>query len=287
MLHDRSRGLETFLRKRNADSRTCDSYSNEQEKDEAFRTGTSIGPILKILSPLLINALNAVISYYPGQSLDGGVNMIPPYKMLVHYRKELEDYKTQQPFSHPEGEVEERNRHIDCALKFLRTKEGTKIDAEEARWAQSTPTCTFENYWMLLRPGERVYGFASGIASSYIVKDVTGGLISDRPTRYNITLWNLNYNGRSFGRCLESAIIQPFGGERAIASLPVYPMRFHVDALGETPMWDRLVARGKRFVQLTKQTYCDYKGYTITHPRRYVGSSKTQPRDFANLRVHV
>ena len=121
----------------------CGSYSSEKEKDEAFRTGTCTSPVLKILSPLLINSLNAVISYYPEQSLDGAV---PPYKILVHYRKELEDYKMQQPDSYPKEEVEERNKHIDCALKFLRTKAGTMIDAKEARWAQSIPTCTFENY---------------------------------------------------------------------------------------------------------------------------------------------
>ena len=265
----------------------CDSYSSEEEKDEAFRTGTCKGPVLKIFSPLLINALNAVISYYPEQKIDGAVNMVPPYKMLVHYRKELEDYKMQQPASHPEEEVEERNKHIDCALKFLRTEAGAVIDAEEARWAQSTPTCTFENYWMLLRPGERVYMVKNGITSSYIVKQVAGGIVSDRPTRYSIDLWNLDYNGRSFGRCLEYATIQPFQGERAITSLPVYPTRFHVDAPGETPMWDRLITRGKRFVQLTKQTYCDYKGYTVTHPRRYVGRSITEPRDFAYLRIHT
>ena len=116
---------------------------------------------------------------------------------------------------------------------------------------------------------------------------MTGGIISDRPTRYTITLWNLDYNGRSFRRCLDYATIQPFEGERVIASLPVYPTRFHVDTPGETPMWDRLIRRGRRFVQLTKQTYYDYKGYTITHPRRYVGISDIEPGDFADLRVHV
>ena len=233
------------------------------------------GPVLKILSPLLVNALNAVVNYYPDQSLDGTVTLKPPFKMLVHYRKELEEHKSQQPSCHPPEDVEERNKHIDSALRFINTKMGTALEAEEARHAQDTPVATFELYWMLLRPGDNVYAVHDGILSPYIVKSVTGGTWGvGRPSAYVVNVWNLNFNGRSLGRCSESFLIKPFDGERAITSISVYPERFHVDKPGQETMRQRMVKRGKRFVQLTKQTYCDYKGQTLTHPKRTVCMEK-------------
>jgi hypothetical protein len=243
-------------------------YSILQDKEAALEKGRVVEPMtLRIRSPLLVNALKALITYYPGYTFDDTISLQAPYQLLVHYRAELEEYKSKQPACHPLEEVEEINKHIDCALRFLEENVGKTIDQERARHAQPIPAATFENYWMLLRPGDYVYSVQEGIVSPSIVKSVEGG-VNGRP--YQIKLWNISFDGLSFGLVTDEVCIFPFEGERAIASIPVYPINFHIDKPEKDKMWDRMIKRGKRFQQLTRQTYCDYNGHTLTHPRRKV-----------------
>ena len=66
------------------------------------------------------------------------------------------------------------------------------------------------------------------------------------------------------------AFLKPFDGERVITTLPMYPMRFHEDREGELPLKERLIARGRKFMSLTKPSYCNYQGQTLTSPKRTV-----------------
>lgn len=87
---------------------------------------------------------------------------------------------------------------------------------------------------------------------------------------YQITLWNLNFNGRRLGRCAEVESLMPFEGERPITSLSVYPVHFHQNKEGVTTMKEQMIARGRKFMSLTKPTYCNYDGHTLSTPARPV-----------------
>lgn len=247
------------------------SWSSERQKDEAFRTGTAVGPILRILSPLLAHALNAVVEYYPGNTASCNTHMRAPYKLLFHHKAALEAYKLQHPPQHSAEDIEECNKHIDIALTFIESVSGKELKLELARHIQNPPVATFEHYWLLLRPGAMVYSKRPGdIISPYVVKSVEGGIEHGVPTAYKIKMWNIEFDGRTLGRSSSIVTISQFDGERPISSMTVYPVRFHVDSPGKTTMRDRLVARGKKYVELTKQSYRDYSGQTVTHPKRTV-----------------
>ncbi|KAA8570778.1 hypothetical protein EYC84_000172 [Monilinia fructicola] len=163
---------------------------------------------LLIYSPLLINALRAVVSYYPGNSMLGEPLMFPePFHIMVWYWKELEAYKDSHPSSHPDGYREECNRHIDALLGFLEENFG----AEMKRHQQDPPMCTFEYVWMLLKPGIDVYTvprtFPANCPRSVFVCDgSTAGPVQNKLEAWVVRLWDLQSDGNP-RRALNSRVV--------------------------------------------------------------------------------
>ena len=155
-------------------------YAAEHEKKRMFENGYAGSPELHILSPFLVNALHEVATYFPERINDGKMRLPYPYALLSHHRKELEEFKTQNPMDLSDDDVEERNIHIDCALNFVNMEHNENLRAEDARHARDPPAATFKNYWMLLKPGTMVYRSQYGTSSCYIVQSVTGGIEDER-----------------------------------------------------------------------------------------------------------
>ena len=159
-------------------------YSPESAMDMAFETATFSSSTLHILSPLLLRAIHDVITYYPDRNPYSPIKLPYPFRLLVHHIKELEVYKsTNDPALSPE-DVEERNRHIDCALKLVDVDHGEAIIAGKAGQEQDPPVTTFKNYWMLLKPGAFVYKTQYGVTSTYVVHNVTGGVEDEKLEPY-------------------------------------------------------------------------------------------------------
>ena len=76
--------------------------------------------VIRIHSIHLANALREVITYYPRLNLRTDTMTISElYKPLVHYMKELEDYKTLHLEGHDERYITTTNEHINMLLEFL------------------------------------------------------------------------------------------------------------------------------------------------------------------------
>ena len=152
------------------------TYSPEADRRLAFETAPISSSTLHILSPLLLRSMHHVFTYYPDRNPYSPIKLPYPFSLLVHHTKELEVYKsTSDPKLSPE-DVEERNRHIDCALKLVDAEHGEAIIARKAGQEQDPPVTTFKNYWMLLKPGALVYRTHHGVISTYVVHGVTGGV---------------------------------------------------------------------------------------------------------------
>lgn len=88
-------------------------------------------PVIKIHSPYLINALQAVVGYYPSIRLTGApVEVAWPHCVLIHHRQALEKYKTNQPQVHDEKQASTTARHIDVLLEYIETTMGADLRAE-------------------------------------------------------------------------------------------------------------------------------------------------------------
>ncbi|KAI8623755.1 hypothetical protein F5Y19DRAFT_468299 [Xylariaceae sp. FL1651] len=186
--------------------------------------------VLIIYSSHLINALKAVVSYYPGTSFVGTeVKVEAPYCVLVHHRAALARYKFNQPDTHDQEYASTTAKHIDILLEFLETACGEQIREEEKRHSYSTPTATFDYLWLLLRPGEVIYTHHDHTWTPFVISHVINNNFSvhNRRRVCMIGCWNYVYSDGLLRRTMYSFEIPFFSGEWAINQLRVIPARFY------------------------------------------------------------
>lgn len=239
---------------------------------------------VQINSAAVINALRAVVEYYPGQNLIGdSITISEPYTILVHHEKELIAYRENfapganyEDDERCEGEADSYE-HLGIVLDFMGQTLRDSLEKENARHAQEVPMTTYEMLWTLFKPGIDVYydTQSCGILDSYVVKSVNWEINNGSPVRYTISLWNLYYDSIYIGPRNHFAVVLPFDGEKEIASLDIFPCEYlREDKHKETPdaMRKRLEERGKMFFRLTSKQCMWYDGLTTTFPRhRFTG----------------
>lgn len=168
---------------------------------------------------------------------------------------------------------------------------GRKYEAEIALHAQKK--CTFELAWMLFRPGKYVYSWEGDSLNCFVVDSFElEGLFAKRtkssqaevrprnrlrgqeygfsrvPESIVVKLCYLEFDGEFIGRRPKKVVISAFEGEKNINELPVYPEEYcTVEKTRET-----LITRGKKYLELTKRTYAEYDGETLSIPQRSIKS---------------
>jgi hypothetical protein len=253
------------------------SQSDRVDFDPERTKTTDLGTKVKINSPILTNALRAVVTYYPGESLlEEPLVFFSPYRLLFYYRKDLELYKSSHPETHSPEYQEECNQHIDILLDFLHQCRDGEVDLEEARNQQQPPMCTYEYLWTIFRPGVNIYARELRLPfnsprSVYVVSSVGGGSIGPNIFPYKISMWNIQSDGETLQRCPALVEILPFDGEKEVRSLEALPMDFLEEAERKA-VEERLIARGKRYYDYTRISHQHFHGYTMWTPRDLVNN---------------
>jgi hypothetical protein len=223
---------------------------------------------LKIYSAPLINALQHVVQYWPGLSLLAyPVTLTEPYAVLVHHMDALKNHKNNHPASHSSEFREVCNDHIDVLLDFLDKTYGDVLRLEQARYRKSPPSATFENLWMLFKPGQDVYIKARenkpAIPMRIGVFRVT--FLGPQGLQVELQGWGVSCNGIQIIPQSRSCSFNTFDGEKEIFSLEAYPKEFH-----DKPDYEQeLQKRGQRYWEFCGPAYRQYVGTTIAdhHPR--------------------
>lgn len=252
------------------------------------------GCILRIHSPMLLNALKAVIQFqnpaeeteekFPVSSeiktdLEGGV-FVSPFRDLYYYKDELLEYKkgtTAPRAKHSEEYNRECDRHIDILVKYLYDQLSVHLREVESMWNRNVPMTTFSSIWLILKPGTMVYAPERDVINAYIIDAFSGGPrgsgFSTKIEAYSVQVWNLDFDGKALRRSSRKILIPVFDGERPINSLPLYPERFHEDEEGEQPLREQLAERGRKFVAVIKSPmFQEYTGLSQLHGARVVSS---------------
>ncbi|KAI1298226.1 P-loop containing nucleoside triphosphate hydrolase protein [Xylaria venustula] len=199
------------------------------EDDSDKQIARSVNTVMVIRSQHLINALAAVVSYYPGTSFTGDeVKIAAPYYVLVHHRAALLRYKTSQPETHDEEYAATTSKHIDLLVGFLEQTYGRQIREEGMRHSRKIPTVTYEWLWLLLRPGEVIYTQHDSAWSPFVISRVSkkSSPNEDGLRSYSIDCWNYMYQNKKLRRTMHTFKINPFSGEEAIRNLTIIPARF-------------------------------------------------------------
>ncbi|KAI4153842.1 MAG: hypothetical protein LQ340_002067 [Diploschistes diacapsis] len=228
-------------------------------------------------SQKLVDALRAIIEYYPGSSLfaTDQVKINEPFAEILHYRDEIEAYKNHHPPTHSPDYIEATNQHIDILLLYIDQRYGKELEAERQRHRKSPPTCTYQMLWLLFKPGELCYYYpAVGQLQAIITKNLKTPLQIGEYVAGSTHLfgWSVSYGGKTFGREPFDKAISNFVGEKEIATLECYPARYFVQhgSITHAQMQERLIARGRKYWEMAKPTYSDYRGTTAYFPYRQV-----------------
>lgn len=252
--------------------------SREALKDEIDEP-TIEGTVMKIFSEKLINAIRAVVEYYPHQGIMGNVLTVPePYAFLVHHMEELEAYKTHQTSVHSEEYARECNEQIDLLLTFLRGYFEDALESERERHSREPPMCTYEYLWLLFKPGTDLLTKLYGSMRQTVTEEMDIVMGNGRPTLYHLHDWGMDYDGETYARVGFMEDVKPFDGEHEIRSLPTFPKRFHQEDLvkqGGLPLQEMLVKRGEMYFRIVRGSCMDYRGETLSTPTRRV---RTTPR---------
>ncbi|KAM3073696.1 hypothetical protein ACMFMG_004420 [Clarireedia jacksonii] len=223
---------------------------------------------LIIHSQHIMKALRTIVEYYPGQSLLGDtISVKEPYGILVHYRKELQEYKDA-------CEDEEAKHHISVLQKYLEDNFEEKLLLEDARHQRATPVATFEMLWMLFKPGMDVYTQMDDQRAGFVVQQcepTTENVRPGQPAPLKIKMWYLDFDGRYVGRRAHDVTIAPFEGEREITSLKVIPAHY-IDSNPEISPRAKLEERGEKFYGMLMGKQMDYRGFSMPaeqKPKRF------------------
>lgn len=226
---------------------------------------------IRILSKDIIRDISDVVSYYPAVKLNGQtMHLEEPYSIIAHHQQLLESRQN----------LSKSTSHLIGFVKESMFKDN--IREEEAQ--NKDGFCTFPMLWLLYKPGETVYAEIKGELFAFVIGFVNSphGLFSSLKAmhqKYEIVVWNLDFDGHYVGRCSRSLFIEPFEGTRDISTLKVVPSRF-IDKKDGGETRRRLERLGRQWYELLPGRAIQYsglgrqKGWDRTN--RYVCSTTTR-----------
>lgn len=197
------------------------------------------------------------------------------------------------PLARAELTEKQQERHdLQVLMGYIFSKDfGRKYDAEIALRAEKK--CTFELAWMLFRPGSYVYSWEGDSLNCFIVDSFElEGLFAKRtrssqaevrprnrlrgqefgfsrvPESIVVKMCYLEFDGEYIGRRPKKVVISAFEGDKNINALPVFPQEYCTFE----NVRQKLIDRGKKYIELSKRTYAEYDGETLSIPQRSVKS---------------
>lgn len=231
---------------------------------------------IRIHSIALINAIQSVVRYYPGQDLSGTYITIPkPYPILVHHYKQLQDFRN-RCLSMPQDELCIRERdaaeHLSILLEYLDNEVMKDVREEQER--NKRGLSMFEWRWVALRPGVTVLERADhdSLWEASVVHSVRGGVLENPLTSWEVDTWSMKYDGRFISRVMNRTTMWPkFDGERhdirdsGEETIFIDPVEDE-DCL-DTELAQELIANGKEYMGMLKPKCFQHHGRSISFPQ--------------------
>ena len=185
---------------------------------------------------------------------------------LRAYRKELKGKLKNEKKKKAKKHLKEQIGQLRCLLKYL--------DKDYAKTRKTlypmleAGNITFDLLWTLFRSDTTCY------ASTYTAQDEPRAFKVEYATKESSFVkgtWMeiegryMDFDGKTFGLGSMDIEIESFKGPRRINSLPCYPLKYHKDT---EAIKVKLVARGKKFVELAGMQYKFHKGISFTKRKR-------------------
>ncbi|KAM0204839.1 hypothetical protein ACHAQI_009788 [Fusarium lateritium] len=207
-----------------------------------------------IQNPLLLNALEPIVKK-ENIHLDvhDGASFKEPFRPLWFCQDEIRDlYKETKQGDPLKGFLQLFLRALDEIFRDIKIKRRNLLDKG---------LTDFRTAWTLFPRDSTVYSF--GLNSEFIGKvEGTEYDTSDGLVQLVITVKVMAFNGEEFVWRRKLLTINEFSGNKPIRDLRHYPFDMHLD---RDAIKGRLMARGRKVLDLQGLTYCSYTGIAL-HP---------------------
>ena len=164
-----------------------------------------------------------------------------------------------------EQKKEERDEPLICDIQtgifYVDEYLGSRMN--DVKQMVSQREISFDAAWALFVPNSLGYSRHTNTdqdtvlivrRSGYALRETDAGVL----TRYLEVVCDIIHDdGQEFGFARRAFQFDQYHGTRPIASLPVYPLKYHNDNHG---VYSRAVELGKRLVQLPTHSFCEISG---------------------------
>ena len=226
------------------------------------RPGKSVQrTVLTVRSSYVIDALRAVVAYYPEEDFDSQIlNFDYPYKALCHHLNQLRAYRDLHPLEHSLKYQKICNEHIDSLLQFLNDSVGHIIQQEEHRYQLPSSLCTFDNLWYFYKPGTKELLLRpSGRTQACVIQKTSYEKDFSTEPRFVVTFWYLDEHYGAIIRRVSKRFIGAFGGETPICNLSICPVQYYSNNQSKNDQIERqLIDLGRKQYEYTSTVYCRY-----------------------------
>jgi hypothetical protein len=256
---------------------------NASDKDKTLPAHSgAVVPVrcVRIFSPAIINALQAVVKYYPGQDLTGDVVEVRwPYPVLAHHYDELAQFAKKCEGQEKETLCEreyDAASHIKLLLKYLDDTVMEFVRGEQERNRKGF--YTFEGFWVGHKPGTTILQCLVDDKNleRLVVHSVYGGTFVYPPQDWNAKYWAMEFDGTCLGRVMPNiGAVRKFDGEKALNR-----DHFMILGFGDTiqckdedkSLVDELIRQGQIYWSLLKKQCKYYCGKSRQFPYNKVSA---------------
>lgn len=221
---------------------------------------------------------------------DSALTMVRPFRTLFHYKDDIVErlgqlqnklHSNTQLHSKLKDRTRTYTEHLKCLKELIDTQLQPRIDHLNSNRCQLV---SFADLCYLFKPGDeiiqrnrpqafRIYAVSStdhGATPTwqeYKKPNVASDVNEDIKPQLAISCRYLDFDGKRVGPVTRCFKISQLSGEKPITSLDVYPLRFAETRAdreqGHTPFRNRLIDRGKMFLDIAAVRHMHYSGLTI------------------------
>lgn len=205
---------------------------------------------LQINSQHLKDILKKTIEDFPGVSFaTKDITIDKPYRVLFHYRKELEEAR------HELRGNTEAAQHLEVLLNFI--NEEFKDVIAETENLHEKGMITYEHLWTIFCPGFIMFSPVFGQLRAFKLNSYAYSL---NPPGLVLNTEFVDFDGDDMGIRNASRMVAAFSGAQKITELYAYPLRWH---RAEGQVRQQLIARGRRWEQHAGMHFRNYKGIAL------------------------
>ncbi|KAF4465891.1 ATPase [Fusarium albosuccineum] len=270
--------------------KTIKVQDTEPKKSRHARTRPSIplAPLapscgVRIYSANIINAIQSVVKYYPGQDLTGDSVLVEwPYPILVHHYEKLEGFLSEVNKLAPDKRCSRErnvNEHLRLLLDYLDDNVMPGVREEQERNARGF--YTFQWLWVSMKPGETLIAQLKGHSepSAMVIHSLEGGIFANPSQPWKVRYWRMNFNGECLGREMGTSRHGKWDGEIGFQSYRRF-LSFTEKKDGKIPddlesddVIRRFLCRGETYWKLLTKQCQWYSGETADFPYNQIDTN--------------